>query len=235
MSEIVLNAEIRESIGKESSHKIRGAGNIPGILYGPEIEATPISVNIRELGGLIRREGRTNMLIDLNLGNAANGNDRKVIIRELQRDPVTGAIHHVDLYQVALDRKLNMMVSVDLVGMPAGVKDSGGILQQTRREIEISCLPADIPNRIKLDVAALEIGDSLHVNDIDLPGADIITDKKLTICTVVPPTVIKATTAEEEEAAALAEAEEAESEEAEGEEGEAKEGGEKGKKEKKEE
>ncbi len=229
MNEIVLNAEKRETIGKESSHKVRGAGNIPGVLYGPEIEATPITVNVRELGGLIRKEGRTNMLIDLNLGEGG-GNGRKVIIRELQRDPVTGAIHHVDLYQVALDRKLNMMVSVHLTGTPRGVKDAGGILQQTRREIEISCLPADIPNRIELDVSELEIGDSMHVSDIELPGAEIITDKKLTLCTVVPPTVIKAATTEAEEAEE-AEGEEAEGEAAEGAEGEAKEGEEKDKKE----
>ena len=214
MNEIVLKVEKREGTGKEAAHKLRAAGNIPGVLYGPEVEATPIAVNLKELSSLIRKEGRSNMLIDLNLGD--NGGDRKVVIRELQRDPVSGIFQHVDLYQVSMNRKLVMTVRVNMVGMPEGVKNSGGILQQTRREVEISCLPADIPNSITVDVSELGIGDSIHVSDLEIANAEIITEPRLTLCTVVPPTVIK-TTAEAEAEAAAEGAEEGEGEAAEGE------------------
>ncbi len=221
MSQVLLNAQKRETAGKGSSHKIRANGSIPGILYGPDIETLSVSIKTRELTGLIRREGRANMLIDLNLGES-NTPDRKVIIKELQRDPITGDYQHIDLYQVSMTRELNMMVKVKLVGTPSGVKNAGGILQQIRREIEISCLPSNIPGTVEMDVSNLDIGDSIHVSDITIPNAEIITDTKLTICTVVPPTVIK--TAEETAAAEAAEgAEGAEGEEKpEGAEGEEK-------------
>ncbi len=199
MKEITLIAEKRIGTGKEASHKVRQAGNIPGVIYGPDIEPVAVAMNTNDLSNLIRREGRTNMLIDLNVG----GEDapRKVIIRELQRDPVTSTPKHIDLYQVSLKRKMNLAVGVHLIGVPDGVKNSGGILQQVRRQIEISCLPTAIPDKIEIDVSKMTIGDSFHVADIELENVDIMTDKKLTIATVVPPTVIKSATEEAAEAA----------------------------------
>ncbi len=217
MKEITLIAEKRIGTGKEASHKVRQAGNIPGVIYGPDVEPVAVAMNTNDLSNLIRREGRTNMLIDLNV----SGEDapRKVIIRELQRDPVTSSPKHIDLYQVSLKRKMNLAVGVHLIGVPDGVKNSGGILQQVRRQIEISCLPTAIPDKIEIDVSEMTIGDSFHVEDIELENVDIMTDKKLTIATVVPPTVIKSAT--EEAAEEGVEGEEG-AEAAEGAEGEAK-------------
>lgn len=189
MKEITLVAEKREGRGKGASHRVRRDGSIPGIIYGPEIEPVTVAVKTNELSNLIRREGRTNMLIDLNVGG--ENSPRKVIIRELQRDPVTGSPKHIDLYQVSLKRKLNLAVTVNLIGIPDGVKNAGGILQQVRREIEIDCLPTAIPDNIEIDVSEMNIGDSIHVEDISIEGVEIITEQRLTIATVVPPTVIK--------------------------------------------
>ena len=242
MKEITLIAEKRGSKGKEASHKVRRDGNIPGVVYGPETKPVMVAVKTNELSNLIRREGRTNMLIDLNVGG--ENSPRKVIIRELQRDPVTGTPKHIDLYQVSLKRKLNLAVTVNLVGVPDGVKNAGGILQQVRREIEIDCLPTAIPDNIEIDVSEMNIGDSIHVDDISIEGVEIITEQRLTIATVVPPTVIKVAEEVAEEGVEGEEAEEgaepaegeAKPEDAKAEEGKAEEGkaeeGKKGKKEK---
>jgi len=216
MKEITLIVEKREGTGKGASHKVRQDGSIPGVIYGPETEPVAVAVKTNELSNLIRREGRTNMLIDLNVDG--ENSPRKVIIRELQRDPVTGVPKHVDLYQVSVKRKLNLSARVNLVGVPDGVKNAGGILQQVRREIEIACLPDNIPDNIEIDVSSMNIGDSIHVKDISIDNVDNITEQRLTIATVVPPTVIKVA---EEIAAEAVEGEEAE-EGAEPAEGEAK-------------
>lgn len=219
MKEITLIAEKREGKGKEASHKVRQNGNIPGVIYGPETDPVTVAVKTNELANLIRREGHTNMLIDLNINGEKS--PRKVIIRELQRDPVTGIPKHIDLYQVSLKRKLHLSVQVNLIGIPDGVKNSGGILQQVRREIEIACLPSAIPDNVEIDVSEMTIGDSVHVEEISLEDVDILTDKQLTIATVVPPTVIKVDEPVEEELEEGEEGDEA-AEGAEGAEGEAK-------------
>ena len=197
MKEITLTAIRREETGKEVSHRIRRGGDIPGIVYGPETESTLITVNERELSALLRREGRVNMLIDLNLEGDKNG--RKVIIREMQRDPISGQLQHVDFYQVSMKRKLTISIRINLTGVPEGVKNSGGILEQVNRELDISCLPQDIPDKIEIDVSELGIGDSVHIGNIQLDKVDVLSDPKLTVATVVPPTVTKVAETEEAE------------------------------------
>ncbi|PKK84202.1 MAG: 50S ribosomal protein L25 [candidate division Zixibacteria bacterium HGW-Zixibacteria-1] len=210
MDEIKLIAERRDGVGKGTARKLRARGLMPGVVYGPETEAQPVSINIKELAALLRAQGGTGKLIDLNLNDEKE--PRKVIIRELQREPVTGGYEHVDFYQVSMKKKLNMTVRVHLTGTPEGVK-LGGILQHILRDLEIACLPIDIPDRIELDVSKLEIGDSIHVSYIQLDKVDILTPPVRTIVTVVPPTVIKVAEAAAGEGA---EGEAAEGEAAEG-------------------
>ena len=229
MEEIKLTAERRDDVGKGVARKLRADGKLPGVIYGPETEAFPVAVNARDFATMIRTQGGTGKLIDLTV----NGEEtpRKVILRELQRDPVTGNFEHVDLYQVSMKKKLNMTAKITLVGTPEGVK-LGGILQSIIRELDIACLPMDIPDKVELDVSALEIGDSIHVSDISVDKVDILTNPARTVVTVVPPTVIKVAEPEEVAEGEEGEAVEGEGEAAEGEaapaEGEAKkeEGGE---------
>ncbi|MEW5925304.1 MAG: 50S ribosomal protein L25/general stress protein Ctc [Candidatus Zixiibacteriota bacterium] len=216
MEEIKLIAERRDGVGKGVARKLRAGGRIPGVIYGPETESLPVTVNVKELAALLRAQGGTGKLIALNLNDEPV--PRKVIIRELQRDPVTGDFEHVDLYQVSMKKKLNLTVRIHLNGASEGAK-LGGIMQHILRDLEIACLPDNIPDRIELDVSTLEIGDSIHVRDIKLEKVDILNNPDQTIVTVVPPTVIKVA-----EAAAVEgeEAEAAEGEAAEGAEGEEK-------------
>lgn len=216
MEDIKLIAERRDGVGKGVARKLRAGGKIPGVIYGPETESLPVTVNSKELAALLRAQGGAGKLIALNLNDEPV--PRKVIIRELQRDPVSGDFEHVYLYQVSMKKKLNLTVRIHLNGVPEGVK-LGGILQHILRELEIACLPDNIPDKVELDVSSLDIGDSIHVKDIQLENVDVLTNLGQTIVTVVPPTVIKVA---EPTAAEGAEAEKAEGEAAEGEEGEEK-------------
>ena len=216
MEDIKLIAERRDGVGKGVARKLRAGGKIPGVIYGPETESLPVTVNVKELAALLRAQGGTGKLIALNLNDEPA--PRKVIIRELQRDPVSGDFEHVDLYQVSMKKKLNLTVRIHLNGVPEGVK-LGGILQHILRDLEIACLPDNIPDRIELDVSSLEIGDSIHVKDIKLENVDIMNNLAQTVVTVVPPTVIKVA---ETAAAEGEEGEKVEGEAAEGAEGEEK-------------
>ncbi len=219
MEEIKLSAVKREDKGKGAAHKIRQAGSIPGVLYGPEINPFALMISSRELATLIRKHGSSNMLIKLDVEGEKK--TRKVIVRELQRDPVNGEFKHIDLYQVSPKKKLHLTTRVKLIGTPEGVK-LGGILQHIIRELDISCLPGDIPDHVDVDVSALDIGDSIHVSNISIDKVDILTNPARTVVTVVPPTVIKKTVEEEAAEAEAAAEEAAEAAAEEGAEGEAK-------------
>jgi len=215
MEVIKILAERRNDVGKGVARKLRAGGKLPGVIYGPDVDPFPVAVDAKEFSTMMRIQGGAGKLIDLTV----NGEEtpRKVILRELQRDPVSGVFEHVDLYQVSMKKKLIMTARITLVGISEGVK-LGGILQSIIRELDIACLPMDIPDRVELDVSALEIGDSIHVRNINIDKVDILTNPERTVVTVVPPTVIKVAEAEEE-----AEGEEGEEGEGEGE-GEAAEG-----------
>lgn len=146
MEDIRLTAEKRHTTGKGQARKTRVEGLLPGILYGPETEAVAILLKTRELEALLRKHGNMNMLINLDLADDKNG-ERKVLIRELQRDPVAGSLKHVDLYQVSMSKKITMSIKIHLKGTPEGVK-LGGIIQHVIRDLEISCLPGDIPSGV---------------------------------------------------------------------------------------
>jgi large subunit ribosomal protein L25 len=214
MKEISLTVQKRDAIGKGSSHRLRGGGEVPAIVYGPEMDPIPVQVNYQKLYRMMHGIPM-NTIINLDI----EGTDlptRKVLIRELQKDPVTGNLLHIDFHQIPLDKPITLTVPVKLIGAPVGVSTFGGILQTVRRSIDISCLPTDIPDQVEVDISELNVGDSVHVSDIQLDKVDILTNPARTIAVVVAPTVIKeAAPAKEEE---VEEEEEAKPEEAEGEE-----------------
>ncbi|HKK20677.1 MAG TPA: 50S ribosomal protein L25 [candidate division Zixibacteria bacterium] len=221
MKEVVLPAAARTTTGKSDLRQIREKGLIPAVIYGPERDPLSVEVNEREFRTAVKEARGTSSLFDLKVDGKVN----KVLIREIQRDPVTNRVMHVDFHAVPMNKPIHVSVPIHIVGTPIGVKTEGGILQHTLRELEIACLPADIPDRIDVDVSALGIGDSLHVKNIQVPNARIIAEERRTVVVVAAPTVVKVEPTEAELAAA-AEAEGAEgAEEGEGkeqEEGEAK-------------
>lgn len=190
MKEITFKVSARKEAGKEKAKKLRAQGMLPGVVYG-EGGAVPIVFNAHEFEVLWHAARGENVLINLEIQNGGV-ETKKSLVREIQREPVWGKILHVDFQHISLTKKITVKVPVHLVGTAVGVKDTGGILQHTFRELEVSCLPTEIPQHIDVDVTNLKIGDSIHVRDLKLsPGIQILVDGDLSVVSVVPPTIIK--------------------------------------------
>jgi large subunit ribosomal protein L25 len=188
MQRPVLTAEIREGVGKEKAKKLRSKGLIPAIFYGPKSQTIPLVIDSNELKKALQTEAGENVLIDLDIRKGAQADRKVVMLKDIQIDPLQRVTLHTDFYEVTMDEMVTVEVPVHLVGKPEGTK-VGGILEQVRRAIQVQCLPGDIPKSIDVDVSALMIGDSIHVQDIKTEKAKIISDTNFTIATVVPPVV----------------------------------------------
>jgi large subunit ribosomal protein L25 len=195
MADIVVAAENRTETGKNVNRRLRTRGLIPGVLYGAKKEAVPLAVSPKEITTILRSKTGENTLFDLEIG----GSRRKVILKEFQVEPIKGSLLHADFYEVALDKVIEVSVHIEVTGTPVGVKVQGGLLDHVTREVEVSCLPADIPERITVDVSELELGKALRVADLKVPDkVTMLSDPDLVIVHVVAPR------AEEEVAAAAA-------------------------------
>jgi large subunit ribosomal protein L25 len=201
---IALKAERRVSNGKGAARQIRLQGKVPGVVYGHGRQPESVAVALGELEKALTGIAAESTLFDLTV----DGTAVKALIREIQRHPTRSRIIHIDFYEIHADEKITLAVPVYLEGTPDGVKNGGGVLDQVLREIEIEVLPADIPERVTVDVTALGIGHSLHVRDVKVERATVITDRDATLCTVVAPRAEEvAPTAEAEVAAQAAEPE----------------------------
>jgi large subunit ribosomal protein L25 len=189
MKEFTLKIRPREKRGKEQAKKLRKSGFIPAVVYGQKTASLPLEIENKAFHLLLRHGLGENVLITLTSDNKKE-KDRKVLIREIQRDPVGGDILHIDFHEVSLTRKLFIQVPVHIVGTPEGIT-AGGILQHVLRELEVECLPTAIPEKIEVDVSHLKIGDSIHVSDLKLDNVDIVSDPGSSIVSLVPPTVFK--------------------------------------------
>lgn len=200
MAQPKLKAEKRESAGKGTARKLRGAGRIPVVLYGRGEDTRSLSVDAHELELLMQRVHLENTIVQLQISGERSA--VKALAREVQRHPSRAAILHVDFYQIHAGEKITVEVPVRLVGQAPGVR-SGGLMQHALTEIEVRCLPDDIPEFIELNVEGMEIGDSLHVRDAQLPdGVEATQDPDRTICSVIPPQAGIAEPGEEEAAEA---------------------------------
>ena len=190
MAMISLEAARRADVGKGVARKLRASGRVPAVYYGRGEDSIPLTVSLKDLEQVIESAEGSNVIVDLKVpGDAAK--DRKALIREIQRDPVAGSILHLDLQHISLTERITVEVPIVLVGVPLGVKDAGGILEHLLREVEVECLPTDIPSKLEVDVSALQIGDTLHVSDIKVERAEILTEADRAIAAVVPPTVLE--------------------------------------------
>jgi large subunit ribosomal protein L25 len=180
-----LTVTPREGVGKSVARRLRRSGKTPGILYGG---ASPVNIAVdpREVFRLIHgHEGSTQLL---RVTFAGSKDSRMVILRDLQVDPVSEDLVHVDLQEVNMDKPIQVTVALHHVGEPIGVRDTQGILEMVLREIQVSCLPANIPEDIKADVSNLAIGDVLTVGELVVPeGVRVLTDKAQAVATVAPP------------------------------------------------
>jgi len=196
-----ISARSRESRGKGAARQTRREGRIPGVLYGHGEDSVSLSVDANELQKLVHSISIENTIVDLDLGS---GEPYKVLIRELQRHPFRDEFVHIDFFHVAMDEKIQVEVPIVLIGTPTGVKNKGGVLDHQLRELEVFCLPGSIPEKIELDVSSLDIGDSIHVSDIELPDVEILTELDRAVVAVLAPTVMEVEEVAEE---ALAEPE----------------------------
>lgn len=183
----VFQVETRSATGKSAARRIRATGKIPGNVYGHG--AAPVAVQADELKfrALISKISVDNTLIDLQVDD---GPPKPVLIREIQRHPYRSVILHVDFFEITAGEKIRVDVPVRLVGNPKGVRN-GGTLQIIRHDLEIECLPREIPAAFEADISHLEIGDSLHIEDIDTGDVEVIEDGSLTVCTVAAPRVVE--------------------------------------------
>jgi large subunit ribosomal protein L25 len=200
MKEVEIEAISRHETGKGVARKLRAAKKIPAVVYGKDEKPQPIELNYEHFHTVYHGLHGENALFNVKIDGKLS--ERKALIRDIQHDPVYGDILHIDFQHISMDQEIHISVSVKLVGIADGVKNFGGILQWTLRELEVSCLPTRIPENIEINIEALGIGDSVHVNDINIPGVEFLQEGEETIVSVIAPTVIKA-----EEAAPAAEGE----------------------------
>lgn len=212
MEQIDLKAQVRKATGKGSARVLRREQRIPAVLYGPQTEAMLLSIDFKEFETVVKKANIGSVLLNLQIQNGETST-RPAMIKELQTHPVSGAFIHIDFYEIDMQRKIKVGVPVVTRGKPAGVEE-GGLLQIVRRELEVLCLPIAIPEAIEVDVSALDIGDSIHVEEILLVGdIEILEDADSTVVTVLAPKVEEVEVEEE----VLEGEEEAEAEGAEGE------------------
>jgi large subunit ribosomal protein L25 len=192
---VTLKATPRDAVGNGPSRVLRREGKIPAILYGPNTEPAKLSIDRLDLEPILKSGAVAQQLLKLEIKGADGG--RNVMVKEMQRHPVSHDPLHLDFYEVSMDQKIKVMVPVVTTGKSAGV-EMGGMLQIIRREMEVLCLPDQIPEKITIDITGLNVGDSVHVGDIQLPdGVEVPADVNFTVLTILS---TKAEAAEAEEA-----------------------------------
>ncbi len=210
MELIELNANIRTTVGNGPARRLRQSGQLPAVLYGPGAETVLLSVNISDFDQVLKKSGASQLLLNLVIQDSETYT-RSAMVKELQTHPVSRDFLHVDFYEIAMDRKIRVKVPIVTTGMAKGV-ELGGVLQIIRREIEVLCLPFEVPESFEIDVADLDIGDSIHVRDISQEGEiEFLEDENFTVVTLLVPKI------EEEEEPTEEEEEEAEEAAVEGE------------------
>ena len=193
MAVISLSGERRSDIGKGGARKARAAGKIPGVVYGHGEQPVPVAIGARDFQLALRHHEGSNAIVNL----AVDGGEWTALIRDVQYDPLTHNILHLDFQQISLTETIEVNVAVHLIGLAVGVKDGGGVLEPITREVEVRCLPTAIPAFLEVDVSHLAVGQSVHVRDLVTNGVEVLTDPEVSVATVVAPTVHEEKPAEE--------------------------------------
>jgi large subunit ribosomal protein L25 len=182
MAKITMKAEERKNSTKSERKGLRAKGKVPGILYGSKVTSTPIAIDEKELLSLLRTN--PNAVIEMDVPQLGK---QPVMINEVQRDVISRSVLHVDFHQINMDEPVSTSVRLEFIGEPAGVI-AGGILQINHHEIEVRCLPKDIPASIEVDVSQLEVGTNILVSELNLPDSvEIKTDQNDVLAAVLAP------------------------------------------------
>ncbi|HEX7248302.1 MAG TPA: 50S ribosomal protein L25 [Actinomycetota bacterium] len=185
--ETKLTAERRSDAGKGVARKLRAAGKVPAVLYGQGLETTPLTVDARDLGHLLHGSAGSNVLVDL----VVDGEAHLAIPREIQRDRIHAKFVHVDFLAVSRTETITVNVPVHETGEAAGVKE-GGVVEHHLREVQIECLPQNVPDEIVIDITHVELGDMIHVSDLAAPtGVTILSNPEDAVLSVVTPAALR--------------------------------------------
>ncbi len=199
--QVKLKAEPRTNVGRSAVRKLRARGLIPAVIYGGNNKPQPLQVTARDINAMMSQASGENVLVELEV--AGEGSSRTALVQEVQHSPVGGNIRHVDFHAISMDEMIQAEVPLESTGTAVGVKTFGGLLEQSLRALAIECLPGDLPDRITVDVSQLNIGDSIHVRDIQFPpGVTPKVQPDLTAFSVVAPVVEEEPVVAEAEAAA---------------------------------
>ncbi len=201
MAQSVLNVKRRVRMGKSGSKAIRKEGNIPAVLYGKGSEPESIVVNPAELKEALSTDAGENTLLEMHISDWEGGNEttKLSLLRDVQMDYLKNKSIHLDFLELDMKQTFSVKIPVKIKGIPIGVREEKGMLEKIVREVEIECLPSDIPNEFVIDVTDLHITESIHVKDLEVSDkVTILDDPGSTIVTVLAPRVEKTLTAEEE-------------------------------------
>jgi large subunit ribosomal protein L25 len=195
-----ITVKSRDEKGSASSRRLRRDGRVPGVIYSDGTAARTVSLPKHEFEQMLRHHASEHVMIKIQIDDGA---EEAVLLKEVQHNPISGGVVHVDMQKVALDKKLRVEVPVELIGDAEGVKNQGGVLDHLIHEIQIECFPADIPEVIEVDVSALKLGDILTIKDIRIDTAKyaILMDADIGVAAVTQPKVAEETVAGEAGAA----------------------------------
>ena len=185
-----LTAVTRLETGRSAVNKIKQQGLVPAVVYGGHDKPIALTINAREIRNILSHATSEHFLVDLEITDGGNKSNRLALVQEVQHHPIKGEVLHVDFHAVKADEVLHAAIPVETTGEPAGVKNFGGILEISMHAVEVECLPKDLPELITLDVSALNVGDAIHVKDIQFPeGVSSRIDPDLIVVRVSAPTV----------------------------------------------
>lgn len=180
-----LTVQTRTQVGRNAIKKVRKEGLIPGVIYGVGQEPINLEVNGRQLSTVLAHASSENILLDLEIVDGDNKRNSLAMIQEVQHHPIQRRILHVDFHAVSATEKITAEVPIETIGEPVGVKTNGGLLEHNLRELEVECLPGDLPERIEVDVTNLDVNQSIHIKDLKLPpGVEAVADPDLTVVAV---------------------------------------------------
>ena len=187
--QVKLTAQRRTGVGRSAVRKLKATGAVPAVMYGAKQQPELLQVSKREFGALLSHAAGENILVELEIAGDTN---RLALVQEVQHSPIGGDVLHVDFHAVEMDEVIEADIPLEPMGTANGVKNFGGLLEQSLRSLAIECLPRDLPDVITVDVSALNIGDAIHVREIPLPpGVTTRIPADLTAFSVMAPTVVE--------------------------------------------
>ena len=199
--QVKLKAEPRTEIGRSAARRLKARGIVPAVVYGGKEKSQPLQVSSRDISRMLSHASGENILVELEI--AGDKTARTAMVQEVQHSPVGGDVLHIDFHAISMDEEVEADVPLEPAGTANGVKNFGGLLEQSLRALTVSCVPRDLPDKLTVDVSNLNIGDSIHVRDIQLPnGVAAKVQPELTVFSVLAPTVEEEPVAPEAEAAA---------------------------------